>query len=270
MKKRGRPSIKNVTHVPSLIDFSQITPLDSLSINPRMLETMESGLGIDILFSEEGGIPCASNVMLSGDAGIGKTTVLLDVVASVQNKGRKCLFISGEMGRKQMFKYNERFPQFGIVTTLFTGDYIKYNTKDVIEQVLNQGYDLVLIDSIAEIIDGVRDDNNWDRKMAESWLIDTCTKNNRGENITNKFTTFLLIQQQTKAGDFVGSNKLKHMTDAFAQMKRESEKDGGRSYIEFIKNRNGKVGNRLEFKLKNSNIEYNSILENIEEENPSE
>jgi len=236
IKKRGRPAkIQNVTYVPSLIDFSNITTLNKLDIDSKMLETMKSGLAIDELLSEEGGVPCASNVMLSGDAGIGKTTVLLDLLASIQrsNPIRKCLFISGEMGRKQMFKYTERFPQFGIVTTLFTGDYTKYNTKDVIEQILEQGYD-------------------------------------RGENATKKFTTFLLIQQQTKAGDFVGSNKLKHMTDAFAQMKRESEKDGGRSYIEFIKNRNGKVGNRLEFKLKNSNIEYNSILENIEEENPSE
>ena len=166
-KKRGRPS-KNVAYVPSLIDFSNIVKLDNLNLDSRMMETMKTGLPIDGLISHEGGIPCATNIMCIGDPGIGKTTVLLDMLASAQNKGRKCLFISGEMGKKQMFKYTERFKQFGIVQTLFTQDYLDHNTKDVIEQVLNIGWDLVLIDSAAEIIEGVREDNGWDRRMAVS------------------------------------------------------------------------------------------------------
>ena len=57
----------------------------------------------------------------------------------------------------------------------------------IIEQILNQGFDCVLIDSVAEIIDGVRDDNGWDRKMSEAWLVQVCTKHNKGENKLNKF-----------------------------------------------------------------------------------
>ena len=162
-KRRGRPgkSVQNATYTPSLIDFSKVVKLNKLDIDPRMMKTMKTGLSIDGLFSHEGGIPAATNIMMIGDPGVGKTTVLLDVLASAQNKGAKCLFISGEMGKKQMFKYTERFKQFGVIETLFMQDYLEYNTKDVIEQVLNIGYDLVLIDSAAEIIDGVRDDNNW-------------------------------------------------------------------------------------------------------------
>ena len=258
-KRRGRPATKNVKAVPSLIDFSQITPLNKLNIDKRMLESMETGLAIDDLFSEEGGIPCASNYMMIGDPGVGKTTILLDVLASVQNKGRKCLFISGEMGRKQMFKYTERFKQFGIIKTLFMADYLEYNTKDVIEQVLNQGYDLVLIDSAAEVMDGVRDDNNWDRKTAEAWFVDVCIKQNKGENKENKFTSFLAIQQVTKQGEFVGSNKLKHLFDAMGEMRRESEKDGGGTYITFTKNRNGNVGLKFSYQLGNGDISYGVI-----------
>jgi predicted ATP-dependent serine protease len=267
MKKRGRPT-KNVTHVPSLIDFGQITQLNRLNINPRMLETMESGLIIDDLFSEEGGIPCASNYMMIGDPGVGKTTVLLDVLASVQNQNnkRKCLFISGEMGRKQMFKYTERFPQFGLINTLFMADYLEYNTKDVFEQVLAQGYDLVLIDSAAEIIDGVRDDNNWDRKTAEAWFVDICIKHNKGENTEGKYTSFLAIQQVTKAGEFVGSNKLKHLFDAMGEMRRESERDGGGTYITFSKNRNGNVGMKFGYQLSNGEISYGVINEEADAE----
>lgn len=267
-KKRGRPSMKNVTHVPSLIDFSQITSLGSLNIDARMLETMRSGSSaVDELFSEEGGIPCASNYMMIGDPGVGKTTVLLDILSSVQGATqRKCLFISGEMGRKQMFKYTERFPHFSDIRTLFMSDYLEYNTKDVFEQVLNQGWDLVLIDSAAEIIDGVRDDNNWDRKTAEAWFVDACIRQNKGENVENKFTSFLAIQQVTKQGEFVGSNKLKHLFDAMGEMRRESERNGGNTYITFTKNRNGNVGLKLGYSLGYGNISYSFVDEETFEE----
>jgi DNA repair protein RadA/Sms len=264
VKRKGRPSTKNVTYTPSLIDFSKVTKLNDLNIDPKMMNTFKSGLKVDQLISHEGGIPAATNIMMIGDPGVGKTTVLLDVLSAAQNKGAKCLFISGEMGKKQMFKYTQRFPQFGNINTLFMQDYLEFNTKDVIEQVLNVGYDIVLIDSAAEIIDGVRDDNNWDRKMAEAWLVDVCTKNNKGENKSNSYTSFLLIQQVTKSGVFSGSNKLKHLVDAMGEMRRESERDGSGTYINFTKNRNGLVDNKMYYELNNSKIVYGQIAVNEE------
>jgi DNA repair protein RadA/Sms len=248
-------------HIPSIIDFSGIDRLGNLEIDPRMMETMVSGMVMDQLISHEGGIPCATNIMCIGDPGVGKTTILLDYLAGIQTAGRKCLFISGEMGKKQMFKYSQRFPQFKILKTLFVSDYTNYNTKDVIEQALNIGWDLVLIDSAVEIIDGVRDDNGWDRKMAESWLVDVCTQNNKGENDDNKFTSFLLIQQVTKGGLFVGSNKLKHLVDAFMEMRREGVREGGGSYMKFNKNRNGQVEVKLPYELKTDKIIYSQLLD---------
>jgi len=265
---KGRPkkNAQNTTYVPSVINFDQVTKLNRLDIDPRMMEQMISGLGnMDKFISYEGGIPAASNIMACGDPGVGKTTVLLDVLAGVANKGKKCLFISGEMGRKQMFKYTQRFPQFGIIDTLFMSDYLEYNTKDVVEQILERGYDLVLIDSIAEIIDGVRDDNQWDRKMAESWLVDICIRMNKGENKNNKYTSFLLIQQVTKSGVFVGSNKIKHLTDAMMELRRESERDGGGTYITFTKNRNGDAGLKMGYQISTGSIYYGAVSERVEE-----
>jgi len=260
IKRKGRPSTKNVTYTPSLIDFSKVTKLNNLDIDPKMMNTFKSGLRVDNLISHEGGIPAATNIMMIGDPGVGKTTVLLDVLSAAQNKGAKCLFISGEMGKKQMFKYTQRFPQFGVINTLFMQDYLEFNTKDVIEQVLDCGYDIVLIDSAAEIIDGVRDDNNWDRKMAEAWLVDVCTKNNKGENKTKCYTSFLLIQQVTKSGVFAGSNKLKHLVDSFGEMRRESERDGSGTYINFTKNRNGLVDIKMYYELSNNKVVYGNMM----------
>ena len=265
---KGRPKkVQNVTYVPSVIDFTQVTKLNKLDIDPKMMEQMVSGLpNVDKFISYEGGIPAASNIMVAGSPGVGKTTLLLDVLAGVTYRNNKTLFISGEMGQKQMFKYTQRFPQFGCITTLFMNDYLKYNTKDVIEQALNMGYDLVLIDSVAEIIEGVRDDNGWDRKMAENWLVQVCTSNNKGENKLNKYTSFLLIQQMTKGDDMVGSNKLKHLTDAALFLRRESERDGGGTYMMFEKNRNGEVGLKMSYELSNNSIYYGSVSERVEDE----
>ena len=261
--KRGRPRKNQVMEyqvsIPAKIDF-EIVKLNNLDIDPRMMDTMKSGMLVDDLISHEGGIPCATNIMCIGDPGVGKTTVLLDILAGVQNRGRKCLFISGEMGKKQMFKYTQRFPQFGNVQTLFMSDYLEHNTKDVIEQVMNMGWDLILIDSIAEIIEGVRDDNKWDRKQAESWMVDLCVKNNKGENKKDAYTSFLLIQQVTKSGEFVGSNKLKHMTDAMMEMRKESDRDGGGTYMNFIKNRNGNVDVKFGYQLNNDHIYYGTMV----------
>lgn len=270
--KRGRPrkNAQNTTYVPSVINFDQVTKLNKLDIDPKMMEQMISGLpNVDKFISYEGGIPAASNIMCCGDPGVGKTTILLDILAGVTYRNRKTLFISGEMGRKQMYKYTQRFPQFGCIDTLFMSDYLEYNTKDVVEQILEKGYDLVLIDSITEIIDGVRDDNQWDRKMAESWLVDVCVRMNKGENKQNKYTSFLLIQQVTKSGVFVGSNKIKHLTDAMMEMRRESEKEGGGTYITFTKNRNGDAGLRMGYQISTSSIYYGAVSERVEEDEPT-
>ena len=45
--KRGRPrKIQNLTPVPSIVDFSNITKLNQLNIDPRMLEAMPTSIDV--------------------------------------------------------------------------------------------------------------------------------------------------------------------------------------------------------------------------------
>ena len=260
-KPKTRKQVKTVKI--SDISMDKVQRLSSLLVNDEMLRVYKTGLEVDRMFSHEGGIPVGTNVMCTGDPGVGKTTLLMHTLSALQeqNPDVKCLFISAEMSKIQVFKYLKRFPQFSNLETLFTSDYLDYNMKDVIEGLLAKGYNYVLMDSLVEVIDSVKEDNKWSQGQAEKWLIDTCVKHNEANNKTGAYTTFLLIQQVTKNGIFVGSNKLKHITDAHMEMRRDSENDGGGTYIMFSKNRNGAAGLRYNYRLGASQITYDAFIE---------
>lgn len=271
-KKAEKQALVSTTPVnnlpPEPISFDKVRRLDNINISDGMLKLNKTGLIVDTLFSYEGGIPVGTNIMCTGDPGVGKTTLLLHALSNLQlaNPNLKCLFVCAEMSKIQMFKYMKRFPVFGNVETIFTSDYLNANSKDVMEQLFNKGYDYILIDSIVEVLESVKEDAAMSQGQAEKWLIDLTVKHNEGDNERNVYTTFLLIQQVTKAGVFVGSNKLKHITDAHMEMKRDSERDGGGTYIMFSKNRNGQAGIKFSYQLSNNDINYGTLIEEGDEE----
>jgi len=258
--------------VPQVIDFGKVVKLDHININSNMLKINKTGLVLDTIFSYEGGVPVGTNIMATGDPGVGKTTVLLHTLASLQlkNPNLKCLFVCAEMSKIQMFKYTQRFPIFGNLETIFTSDFMNYNSKEVIEQLFKKGYDYILIDSIVEVLESVKEDASMSQSQAEKWLVDLCVEHNEANNELGKYTSFLLIQQVTKAGVFVGSNKIKHITDAHMELKREGEREGGGTYIMFSKNRNGQAGIKFTYQLNNQDIHYGTLVEEKEEEEDGE
>ncbi len=212
--------------------------MSDLSFDPQLFRPMKSGRVIDAHFSSEGGLMKGTNYAIVGDPGIGKTTVMLDMLADLQSKGQKVLFISGEMNQIDMYGYVKRFPKFGQLPILFMGDYCEDNALDVVNSILSEGWDTVLIDSMAEIQNAVVDTTKgWmSGKKAETELLNLFEKHNMGENDSNVNTSFLVIQQVTKGGEFAGSNRFKHMMTGMAHMKWT--KEGDRTFF-FSKNRRG-------------------------------
>jgi predicted ATP-dependent serine protease len=257
-KKQSVSSAKKLNM--SDIDFSSVRKLIDYKIDSKMLMTYKSGLEVDALFSFDKGIPVGTNIMITGDPGIGKTTIGLHTLSHLQNKNPdlKCLFICAEMSKVQMYKYMMRFPVFGCLDTFFPMDFSEYNTAQVVEQLLEGGYDYVLIDSLAELIGSLKAESKMSITEIERWLLDLFIKHNGAANKSGKYTTFMLIQQVTKDGTFVGSNKIKHITDAHLEVKKGTTKEGDpdQTYIRFSKNRNGSTGIKYYFMIDTDNIRY--------------
>tara|TARA_B110000285_G_scaffold69145_2_gene79548 strand:+ start:294 stop:1352 length:1059 start_codon:yes stop_codon:yes gene_type:complete len=228
-----------------------LSKLDDLNIDQSLFVPMATGTAFDKFVSQDGGFMPGSNVMAAGAPGIGKTTVLLDLLVNLQRDGKRVLFISAEMSQIDMARYLKRFPAWGQLPILFLADYTDTCPKTVIESVLNEGWDLVLTDSYTEVNDSVKEACGLTRGKTEKWFLDLMIKHNKGGNKDSLYTTFVTILQLSKGGTFVGSNKLKHMTTSMMHLDWDGSENSGRRYMEFSKNRVGGVGKKLYFDLTN-------------------
>jgi predicted ATP-dependent serine protease len=177
------------------------------------------------------------------------------MLSDLAMSGHSVLFVSAEMTRIDLFQYVQRFPKFGSIPILFLGEYSDSNPKRIMEEVLAEGYDCVLIDSFAEVQCTVKETLHISGNAAEKWLIDLMLSHNLGGNKNQKNTTFLAIQQVTKGGVFVGSNKLKHNTTGMLELRRGD--DDINPHMIFTKNRRGQVQEKLFYSLSNSgDVDY--------------
>lgn len=227
----------------------KLEKLDNLQIDDSLFESLNTNTIFDKFCSSEGGIQKGTNIMAVGAPGIGKTTVLLELLSKLHDAGKRVLFISAEMNQIDMARYLKRFPNWGQLPILFLGDYSDNDPKGVIEQTINQGWDLVLTDSYTEVNDTVKEESNMTRGKVEKWFLNLMSENNKANNEHKLYTTFITILQMSKGGTFVGSNKLKHMTTSMMRLDWDGNENSGRRYMEFSKNRVGQVNKKLYFDL---------------------
>lgn len=258
-EEQGLPPLSQVgPHVPPPAFIEKPLELVRMSgqhFSPDLFIPMKTGKPVDQVFTSDGGIPKACNFMLIGDPGVGKSTVSLDILSDLAANGYRVLFISAEMTRIDLYGYVQRYPKFGEVDILFTGEYCDSNPKTVIESALKPGYDVVLIDSFAEVQEDIKEVLKLSTAGSEKWLIDLMISHNLGGNDTRTHTTFIAIQQVTKGGVFVGSNKLKHNTTGMLELRYDQAT--GSQYMMFNKNRRGSVNKRMFYSLSaTGDVEY--------------
>lgn len=217
----------------------------------------KTGKKLDDLFSdheEGGGIYGGTVNIVIGESGVGKSTVLLDLLSSVQelNPEAKILYVSSEMTRNDILFYYKKTPAIGKVPTLLLMDYMaESKISEVLKSAFNGGYDIIVLDSYQDVLVKLKEAQGWRSTQAESWLTGTMI-----DAAEKSGCAVLAIQHMTKGGTYVGSTYLKHATTSMLEIRFDLS---GQRYLEFSKNRRGGsgVGKRLYYKLDESgNVVY--------------
>ena len=92
-----------------------------LRFDSSLFENYLTGTVLDRLLCSYSGLPKGVNYMVIGDPGVGKTTIILDMLANIQQRQPelRILFVSAEMNEIDLAIYVQRFPKFGNLDRYF-------------------------------------------------------------------------------------------------------------------------------------------------------
>lgn len=222
---------------------------------------------LDEFISNRGGIMPSTITMVTGPAGSGKTTLMCDWLAHIQRNGRETLFVSSEMDEIDFAEYAERFPAFRDLWIYYVD--IERDIDKDLEELFSMGFSVILIDSFKDLKEKIADQRGCAKNAAERLLINLMKKAKGGVELENEtvYTSFLMIQQVLKSGDFAGSNSLKHLITAHLKLVKD---EGGCTYITYDKNRRGGKGVRDEtckmyYTIETNGVEYNEKRRRLED-----
>jgi DNA repair protein RadA/Sms len=196
-----------------------------------------------------GGLVPASALLIGGDPGIGKSTLLLQV-AALLTKSAKCLYVTGEEAVDQVRMRAQRLGLAGAAVELAAAT----NVRDIVETIDRNRFDIAVIDSIQTMyldnLDSAPGTVAQVRASAQE-LIRAAKK--RG-------TCLLLVGHVTKEGQIAGPRVLEHMVDTVLYF----EGDRGHSFriLRAVKNRFGPTDEIGVFEMAEQGL--------IEVSNPSE
>ena len=197
-----------------------------------------------------GGVVRGSLVLVGGDPGIGKSTLLLQVCRNLAASGQKVLYISGEESLKQI---KLRANRIGTVTGELK--FLCETNLDTIEGAISgEKPDVVIIDSIQTMFRGevtsapgsvgqVRESTNLLLQIA------------KGVGIA-----IFIVGHVTKEGVVAGPRVLEHMVDTVLYF--EGDRSASYRIIRGVKNRFGSTNEIGVFEMRESGLE--------EVKNPSE
>lgn len=197
-----------------------------------------------------GGIVEGSLVLVGGDPGIGKSTLLLQVCQKLSSINKKVLYISGEESLKQIKLRANRMGEF-------SGDLFllcETNLEMIRTAIEKQKPDMVVIDSIQTMyseevtsapgsVSQVRESTNVFMQLA------------KGMNIA-----VFIVGHVTKEGTVAGPRVLEHMVDTVLYF--EGDRHASYRILRSVKNRFGSTNEIGVFEMRKEGL--------IEVENPSE
>ncbi len=243
--------------------MAEVVRMCDMTFDKALFENFHTNNVLDKLLCSYDGLPKGVNYMIIGDPGTGKTTIILDMLANFMRLSPtpRVLFVSAEMNEIDLSVYVQRFPKFQYINILFIESDVCDNATHnwaTFEKTLQQGWDIIAIDSFYELQGIIKEEEHIRMKEAENRLLAIMKQNNKAQNDRHLHTTFLTIQQVTKRGNFIGSNRLKHSITAMMELRLDNPKNVySDRYIVFSKHRRGDVGVKLYYNLSTmGDVEY--------------
>jgi len=174
-----------------------------------------------------GGIVQGSIILLAGDPGIGKSTLLLQTTGFLSGNGKKVLYVSAEESTSQIKLRAQRLGINAGNLYLFT----QTNLEQIKQTADEMSPDLLVIDSIQAVYS-----NAISSSPGSVSQIRECT-NALLEIAKNKNITVIVVGHVTKEGSIAGPKVLEHMVDTVIHF----EGDRYKSYriLRCMKNRFG-------------------------------
>ncbi len=204
----------------------RVIPLTTLASQEAPPPRTQSGLAeLDRVLG--GGLVPASAILVGGDPGIGKSTLLLQATASFARNGLNCMYISGEEASAQVRMRAQRLGLADAPVRLAT----ETNLRDILTTLEAEKPDLVIIDSIqtmwADMVESAPGSVSQVRAACHELV--TFAKR-RG-------TAVILVGHVTKEGQIAGPRVVEHMVDTVLYF--EGERGHQFRILRAVKNRFG-------------------------------
>ncbi|AMB57590.1 DNA repair protein RadA [Microterricola viridarii] len=174
-----------------------------------------------------GGIVPGAAILLSGEPGVGKSTLLLEVAARAAATGQRVLYVSAEESVQQVRLRAERTN--ALVPTLFLAAETDLGT--ILGQIDAVQPQLLIVDSVqtvaSSLSDGLAGQPSQVREVASTLI----------RVAKDRHLPVLLVGHVTKDGSIAGPRLLEHLVDVVCQF--EGDRQTALRFVRALKNRFG-------------------------------
>jgi len=158
-----------------------------------------------------GGVVPGSAILVGGDPGVGKSTLLLQVAAEAARRGSTCAYISGEEAIEQVRSRAQRMGLADAPVRLAA----ETSLRDILDGLKRDRFDLVVIDSIQTM---------WSDAHEAGPGSVTQVRAATGELVRlakKRGVAVILVGHVTKEGAIAGPRVIEHMVDAVLSFEGE-------------------------------------------------
>lgn len=238
----GKNAISKSAKTGRVLDVQNLNEV----ISEKKQERISSGIkDLDTVLG--GGILPAGVLLIAGQPGIGKSTLLMQISSFIANS-RPVLYVSGEESAEQVALRAQRLGASGSNKLKFASS----TSADDISATIREGnFDLVIIDSIQTLA------------MEEvSSAPGTVSQITNSSNLIIRAakksgTAVVLVGHITKEGSIAGPKTLEHLVDVVLNF--EGDRYGGFKVVRAVKNRYGSTSEAAIFEMVDNGLK---IVEN--------